>query len=168
MLGLPYPAGPAIAKLAEKGNPKAFAFPRPMLSSKDFDFSFSGLKTAVFREVTNQQPKTKDQKLITDLCASVQQAIVDVLVTKTIRAAQKYNVKSILLCGGVAANDVLKKSLEMNSRLLSNRSQKLAVKFFVPAKNLCTDNAAMIGAAAFFHHKPVFWQKITANPELYF
>ncbi len=168
LLGLPYPAGPMIAKLAKQGNPKAFNFPRPMIDSNDFDFSFSGLKTAVFREVKSQnqvrlgqKSEVRSEQLLADLSASIQQAIVDVLVAKTIKAAQKYKVKSILLGGGVAANDLLRQQLEV-------RSQQLVVKFFAPAKNLCTDNAAMIASAAFFNYKLIPWQKITANPQLYF
>lgn len=170
LLGLPYPAGPVMAKLAQQGNPKAFNFPRPIIDSNDFDFSFSGLKTAVFREVKSQPPKAGSEQLLTDLSASVQQAIVDVLVVKTIKAAQKYKVKSILLGGGVGANELLRKQLEASCG-------KLAVKFFAPAKNLCTDNAAMIASAAFFNlahkgassaYRPVPWQKIKVDPDLHF
>jgi len=159
LLNLPYPAGPVIAKLAEKGNAKAFNFPRPMIGSKDFDFSFSGLKTAVLCEV--KAMKQLDNDAIADLSASVQQAIVDVLVRKTTKAAQKYKVKSFLLAGGVAANELLRKELEVSCH-------KLKVKFFVPTKNLCTDNAAMIASAAFFTYDEVAWEKITANPGLHF
>lgn len=162
LLNIPYPAGQQIEKLAENGDPKSFNFPRPMINSNDFDFSFSGLKTAVFREVKSISPTMNYEPFtINNLCASVQEAIVDVLIKKTLNAAQKYRVKSILFSGGVAANELLRNSLGV-------RSQKLAVKFFAPAKNLCTDNAAMIASAAFFNYNPVPWQKITANPELYF
>ncbi len=185
LLGLPYPAGPMIAKLAQQGNPKTFNFPRPLIDSNDFDFSFSGLKTAVFNflrhsgnppaggafriptgswtslSTPSSRPRGQDDKWLYNICASVQQAIVDVLVAKTIKAAQKYKVKSILLGGGVAANDLLHTKLEV-------RSEQLEVKFFAPAKNLCTDNAAMIASAAFFNYKPLPWQKITANPSLHF
>ena len=97
LLGLPYPAGPTIEQLAKKGNPKTFPFPRPMIDSEDFDFSFSGLKTAVLREVKTIQQL--NHVTITNICASVQQAIVDVLVTKTIKAETQHKVKSILLGG---------------------------------------------------------------------
>ena len=176
LLELPYPGGPVIAKLAEKGNPKAFSFPRPMIDSSDFDFSFSGLKTAVLREVKNQatindlpaprvgaesETGRQGHRLTANLSASVQQAIVDVLVAKTTKAAQKHKVKSMLISGGVAANELLRHQLEV-------RSQELGVIFFAPAKNLCTDNAAMITTAAFFHYKPLSWQQITADPGLHF
>ena len=161
LLALPYPAGPKIEELAQKGNPKAFNFPRPMIGSNNYDFSFSGLKTAVLYKI--KELKKIDQQTISDLCASVQKAIIDVLVKKTVQAAQKYKVKSVLLGGGVAANHKLRTELE--SSIIHSKS---SMKLFAPAKSLCTDNAAMIAAAAFFNYKPTSWQKITANPELYF
>ncbi len=161
LLNIPYPAGPKIEKLAKNGNPKAFNFPRPMIDSHDFDLSFSGLKTAVFRQVKTIEQL--DNKTIINICASVQQAIVDVLVKKTLSAAQKYRVKSILLGGGVAANQKLRD--EFNSSLILNH---LSLKFFAPEKNFCTDNAAMIATTAFFNYKAVPWTKIDANPELDF
>lgn len=159
LLGLPYPGGPEIEKAAKNGNPKAFIFPRPLIGSHDFDFSFSGLKASVLREVKkigklNQQTKY-------DISLATQHAIIDVLVKKTLRAAQKHNVKSILLSGGVAANESLRKVFQVEC-------SKLHVDFFAPQKNLCTDNAAMIASAAFFNYKEFPLQKITANPELYF
>ena len=162
LLGLPYPGGPAIEKYAKKGNPKAFNFPRPMVSSDNFDFSFSGLKAAVFREVQiiNNQSSIIN---VPDICASVQEAVIDVLVEKTLKAAQKYKAKSILLGGGVAANQKLRDELELNAR-----RYLLDAKIFCPPKNLCTDNAAMIASAAFYNNKEMPWQKIMADPELYF
>lgn len=136
LLGLPYPGGPHIAKLAQKGNPKAFDLPRPMIDSDDFDFSFSGLKTAVSR--------VQDDKLA-DLAASIEQTIVDVLVAKTIKAAKLYKIKQIMIAGGVAANQKLTSDLK-----LKIKSEKLKVKLHIPEANLCTDNAAMIAAAGFF------------------
>jgi len=171
ILHLPYPGGPAIEKAAKNGNPKAFRFPRPMINSNDFsakggpasgwDFSFSGLKAAVFREV--QTIKQLNNETISDLSASVQQAIIDVLVSKTLKAAQRYKVKSILLGGGVSANQRLREKLKW-----SMVNDKSSIKLFVPPKSLCTDNAAMIASAAFYNYKPVERQKISANPELYF
>lgn len=160
LLNLPYPAGPIIEAIAKNGNEKAFNFPRPMIGSKDFDFSFSGLKAAVWRETKTIQQL--DNKTIYDIAASVQQAIVDVLVKKTINAAKKYNVKSILLGGGVASNQKLHDSLELNTRRYTPNA-----KLFSPEKSLCTDNAAMIGAYAAFHPDKILWSKITANPQLY-
>ena len=166
LLNLSYPGGHLIEKLAKNGNPKAFNFPRPMIGSKDFDFSFSGLKTAVWREVqTIKQPASPqgglNNETISNICASAQQTIIDVLVKKTLKAAREYKVKSILLGGGVAANQKLRDELIV-------KCSELKVKFFAPAKNLCTDNAAMIAAAAFFNYKEVSWKKVTVNPELYF
>ena len=160
LLGLPYPGGPAIEKSAKSGDSNRFPFPRPMINSNDFDFSFSGLKTAVMRQVKTIE---LNNETIADIAASVQQAIIDVLVTKTLKAAQKYKAKSILLGGGVSANQKLRDGLK-----LKIENFKLKIPFFAPEKWLCTDNAAMIGAAAFFNYKPVPWKKVTANPELYF
>lgn len=161
LLGLPYPGGPSIEKTAQNGNPKTFNFPRPMIDSCDLDFSFSGLKTSVFRKI--QTMKQLNNETIADLSASVQQAIIDVLVAKTLKAAQKYKVKSILLGGGVAANQKLRNELKLNAKRYT-----LNANFFAPEKKLCTDNAAMIAVAASFNYKPVPWKKLTANPELYF
>ncbi len=161
LLNLAYPAGPMIENLAKKGDSKKYNFPRPLISSDDFDFSFSGLKTAVLRQV-NSLP-TLTQEDIENVCASSQKAVIDTLVTKTIKAAKQYNVRSILLGGGVAANQTLKEELKslIDIHLPSAR-------LFVPNKNLCTDNAAMIATAAFFNYQTLPWSKIEANPELYF
>jgi tRNA N6-adenosine threonylcarbamoyltransferase len=159
MLGLSYPAGPAIEQLAKKGNSKRFRFPRPLLHENTYEFSFSGLKTAVLREV--KTVKQLNDETINDICRATQDAIIDVLVKKTIKAAKQYNVKSVLFSGGVAANQTLRDEFLV-------QSSQFKVKLFAPAKSLCTDNAAMIAAAAYFNYKPVFWQDITADPELYF
>ncbi len=161
LLNLPYPGGPSIEKAAENGNPESFDLPRPMIGSKDFDFSFSGLKTAVLKET--KTIKQYNNKIISDLAASTQKAIIEVLIKKTIKAATKYNAKSILLSGGVAANQRLRDELE----LFAIRHMPKA-KIFFPQKFLCTDNAAMIATAAFFNQNKVEWKKITVNPELYF
>lgn len=143
LLGIPYPGGPELSKLAEKGNPKAFNFPRPMIDSKDLNFSFSGLKTALLYKI--QSLKAKNHKLKIDLAASYQQAIIDVLVKKTFKAIRIYKPKSLVLGGGVAANDLLRKTLK----------EKIEKEFpditlFLPEKKFTTDNAAMIGIAAYF------------------
>jgi N6-L-threonylcarbamoyladenine synthase len=170
LLGMPYPAGPTISRLAEKGDPKAFALPRPMIGSHDFDFSFSGLKTAVLNLVKQnnwhfeeQDFRDSHQALLSDLCASVQEAIVDVLVKKTLKASQEYAVKSILLGGGVSANDKLRE--QMNATFHQSLPD---VHVVVPAKSLSTDNAAMIAAAAVFSDKRASWQDLRADPELYY
>ena len=159
LLSLPYPGGPEIERRAKQGNDRAFQFPKALLGSGDFDFSFSGVKTAVLREVQKLGEISEQQ--INDISASLQKAIIDVLLKKTIKAGEMYNVKSILLSGGVAANQKLRNELEVSC-------QKLGISLFAPPKHLCTDNAAMIGAAAFFNNHPVSWDKLTANPELYF
>lgn len=169
LLNLSYPAGPTISRLAQDGNPKAFALPRPMLGSPDFDFSFSGLKTAVLNlskkegwNFSDPQFLATHQTLLSDLCASVETAIVDVLVKKTLKAAKAYDVQTVLLGGGVAANGTLTHTF---SETLHKELPE--VSLMVPPKSLCTDNAAMIAAAAFFVD-PQPHEAVTANPELYF
>jgi len=134
MLGLEYPGGPAIDRISEEGNRNAFRFPRALLR-EEYDFSFSGLKTAVMREV---QRFEADQIPVADLAASFQTAIVDTLVDKAAHAAEVFGVKAVHLAGGVAANRALRWA--MNTRL------EAPVRF--PPMQLCTDNAAMIAAAA--------------------
>ncbi len=161
LLGLSYPGGPLIEQKAKLGNPKRFDFPRPLIGSGDYDFSFSGLKTAVLREV--KAIKELDDETINDICAGVQKAISSVLIRKTLKAAQEYHVKTILLSGGVAANQTLKDQF-----VLTTNSQLPNAKFFAPAKNLCTDNGAMIAAAAAYNYHATAWHDITADPELYY
>lgn len=161
LLNLPYPGGPAIEKTATKGIDNNFVFPRPMIGSKDFNFSFSGLKAAVLRGVLKLGKLNEQQ--VADISRATQDSIVRVLVRKTLKAAKKYNVKSILLGGGVASNQNLRKTLELNARRYT-----LDAKIFCPPKSLCTDNAAMIGAYAAFHPGKTSWNKITANPQLHF
>lgn len=173
LLGLGYPGGPAIAAAAAGFRGEGIGFkvklPRPMIDSEDFDFSFSGLKTAVLREVNSLKIKKQFNNLITRLPArqvqqlalEVQEAIVEVLVVKTLKAAKKFKVKSILLCGGVAANQKLRKI--MNSQLST-----LNFQLHIPPTHLCTDNAAMIAAAGFFNYQPVPWRRIKVNPSLHF
>lgn len=151
ILGLGYPGGPEISRMAEKGNPRRFDFPRALLNDRDrwFDFSFSGLKTSALycvRDLT--VAKKYSRRLLPDLCASFQQAAVDVLVAKTIRAAKEYKVKSVLLGGGVVANTLLRTQMkDVLSFELPN------VSFHVPALTYCTDNAAMIAMAGSLHAK---------------
>jgi N6-L-threonylcarbamoyladenine synthase len=144
LLGLGYPGGPAIQAAAETGNPKAFKFPRAWLEDS-WDFSFSGLKTAVLREVRSQQPdlaaaiETPRPGLpIADLAASFQASVVEVLVTKALSAAEEFDAKQVLVAGGVSANRALREAFRERS--------SLPVR--VPPLALCTDNAAMIGAVA--------------------
>ncbi len=161
LLNLPYPAGPQIEQLAKGIEKDVYHFPRPMIGTDDFDFSFSGLKTAILREV--QKLQTPDYDEIRNISFALQEAIFAVLTKKTLRAAEKFKAKSILLGGGVAANQTLRKRFELEIRNL-----KLEIPLFIPEKRLCTDNAAMIAAAAFFNNEEADWKKISANPELYF
>ncbi len=161
LLNLPYPGGPEIEKAAKNGNPKRFRFPRPLIGSADFDFSFSGLKTAVLRET--QKIKILDKQITSDIALAAQDAIIDVLIKKTLKAAKKYNAKSILLSGGVAANQSLRDEFHLRSKI-----QDLKSKIFAPAKSLCTDNAAMIATASYFNQNPKSWKEVSADPELYF
>lgn len=154
LLGLPYPAGPLISKLAENGDANTYDFPRPMIASKDFDFSFSGLKTAVLNEVKKSKPEEQD---VYNICASFEKSVVEVLVKKTIAAAKTYNASSIILGGGVAANEKLREALKSFDQAL-----------YIPEKKYCTDNAAMIAAAAFYRNTQVSWREVQADPQLYY
>ncbi|MFH1188014.1 MAG: tRNA (adenosine(37)-N6)-threonylcarbamoyltransferase complex transferase subunit TsaD [bacterium] len=178
LLNLPYPGGPNVAKLAQKSSPPTrgargvnsfnsplsqrgargdLKFPRPLINSNDFNFSFSGLKTSVSQTVKNNQAD--------DICASFQQAVIDVLINKTIKAAKKYKVKTIMLAGGVASNDELRK--QMAEKIKSELPQ---TSFTFPDKQFCTDNAAMVAAAGYFHYdkklKPYNLEKVDVNPNL--
>jgi N6-L-threonylcarbamoyladenine synthase len=141
LMGLPYPAGPEIDRLAEGGNPKAFDFPRPMIDDPGDDFSFSGLKTSVRYFLRDHPNLLDDPQRLRDLCASVQAAIVDVLVTKTIRAAKRLRVSCVTASGGVTCN----RSLRQRLTAACERERRFLC---LADKNLCTDNAAMIGILA--------------------
>jgi N6-L-threonylcarbamoyladenine synthase len=140
MLDLPYPGGPAIDTLAKQGNPRAIAFPRPQLHSKDFTFSFSGLKTSLLYFLKNAKQSGDVQLPVADIAASYQEAIVEVLVAKLCRAARQYGVQAISIVGGVAANSRLRERLEEQAGVHS-------LHLTLPPRSLCTDNAAMIAAA---------------------
>jgi tRNA N6-adenosine threonylcarbamoyltransferase len=161
ILGLSYPAGPEIEKLAENITDDIFNFPSPLINSSDFDFSFSGLKTAVLREVESN--KKLGSFRVSQISYSLQKAIFKVLIKKTFNAIKKYNAKSLVLGGGVTANQALKRHFQNHIA-----EKKLNANFFVPPKNLCTDNAAMIAAAGYFNKTVKSWNEISANPELYF
>jgi len=193
LIGYPYPGGPEISKLAETGNPKIIDFPRPMLNQDNFDFSFSGLKTAALywlqknviarsdvgatwqsrgfkfaltprdcHVVPMRIGTPRNDTSINDFCASFEQSIVDVLVAKTIKAAQKYKPKTIILAGGVSANKklriILKKSISKNCP---------KSKFQVPNPKYTMDNAAMIAVAGYYHAlKNDFtdWKNVVVDP----
>jgi N6-L-threonylcarbamoyladenine synthase len=141
LMGLAYPAGPEIDRLSESGNPKAFDFPRPLLHDPGDDFSFSGLKTSVRYFLRDNPALLEDPQKIRDLCASVQAAIVEVLVAKTIRAARRNGVRCVTASGGVTCNRALRNELALACR-------KNGFTLHLADKSLCTDNAAMIGILA--------------------
>ncbi len=138
MLGLPYPGGPALAELAERGNPDAVKLPRPMLHSGDLDFSFSGLKTAVLTKV--REIGTLEEQQRADIARGFQDAIVEVLVKKSMRAAKESGLKRLVVAGGVGANRELRRQLDA-------KAAKNGVSVFYPELEFCTDNGAMIALA---------------------
>ncbi len=140
LVGLPYPGGPSVQKAAAEGNPEAFAFPRARLDGT-WNFSFSGIKTAVLREVRKIEELNKPIP-VNDMAASFQAAAVDVLLTKTLKAAREFGVKEIVVAGGVSANKALREAF-MN---------QTEFPVHIPPLSLCTDNAAMIGAAGYYHY----------------
>ncbi len=142
LLGLGYPGGPALARLAEQGNPEAISLPRPMLHSDNLDFSFSGLKTAVLTRLRDAQALAiVSDTLAADLAAATQQAIVEVLVSKSIKALDQTGLKRLVVAGGVGANRLLRAKL-------SHALIKRQAEAFFPPLELCTDNGAMIAFAA--------------------
>jgi N6-L-threonylcarbamoyladenine synthase len=140
-LGLPYPGGPELERLAREGNPKAFDFPRPMLHDNSDDFSFAGLKTSVRYFVQKNPALLEKRQAVCDLCASVQAAIVEVLVHKTVRAARRHRVGCVTASGGVTRNQTLRHSLAQ-----SCAENRLHLR--LAETSLCTDNAGMIGVLA--------------------
>lgn len=147
LLGFPYPGGAAIEQAARKGDPSAFAFPRAMLDRGGYDFSFSGLKTAALLTLQRLQGSGREsapgRAWLADFAASFQEAIVDVLVAKSVAAASELGVRTIFLAGGVAANQRLRQRL-------AEAAAGLGGRLFAPPPALCTDNAAMIAAAGSF------------------
>lgn len=145
VLDLGYPGGPITEKLAKKGDPSSIKFPRPILNDKSYDFSFSGLKTAVIYYIKELKEENKNIP-VSDILASFQQAVIDVLVKKTIKAALKFKTKQIILAGGVAANNSLRREIKEKADLLN-------IKVFYPSIFLCTDNAAMVASAGYYKFK---------------
>lgn len=152
-LGLGFPGGPEIDRLAKNGKPDAIPFPRAM-REEGYDFSFSGLKTAVVSYVTRERQAGRHPK-IEDLCASFQEAVVDVQVAKAVRAAVEFETPTIFLSGGVAANSRLRE-------LLASECEKAEVKLYYPSPALCTDNAAMIACCGAFRYR----RGIRSGPDL--
>ncbi|MGI5922054.1 MAG: tRNA (adenosine(37)-N6)-threonylcarbamoyltransferase complex transferase subunit TsaD [Syntrophomonadaceae bacterium] len=142
-LGLGYPGGPAIQEAAIKGNPGQVILPRVYLDKNNFEFSFSGLKTAAMNEWKKLERKGLNN--VFDMAAEFQAALVEVLVEKTVRAANRYQVNTVLMAGGVAANQALR-------NLMSSRTREEGLKLYFPALGLCTDNAAMIAGQAYYHY----------------
>jgi N6-L-threonylcarbamoyladenine synthase len=159
MLKLPYPGGPEIERLSKKGNPKAIDFPRPMFHAKNYDFSFSGLKTSVLYYLRNLQLKTYNLQLKSDIAASFQAAVIDSLSRKVERAIVAEKAKSLILSGGVASNKILRRELR-------KIAQKNKAQFFTPKISLNTDNAAMIAVAGYIDHLSKKKRKITSQPHL--
>ena len=166
ILKLPYPGGPSIEKAAEKGNPDAIKFPRSMLGRDSLDFSFSGIKTAVLYYCRGQDMKGENKvdsmsaQQIADIAASFQAAVVDVLVKKTQRAAKKFDAKTILLGGGVAANNKLRTSLQQMSD-----SAVPPKKLLVAPKRYCTDNAVMVASLAYYKFRAGLFADLTLEPK---
>ena len=165
ILGLGYPAGPEIDTISQKGNGKAIPFPRSYLKKDSLDFSFSGVKTAVLYHCLGQdsrdsgeKPGLKDRELA-DIAASFQEAVVDVLVNKTIFAVTKFSVKSIILGGGVACNSRLRQKL-------TDAAKQRDIPLYYPSKKLCMDNAAMVAGLAYhkYGEKEVAGFEVEAIP----
>lgn len=159
MLNLSYPAGPEIENRASRVEKTNIKFKSPIINEDNFDFSFSGLKTEVSRFI--QQNPNMSEGLRNEVCHALQKAIFDVLLKKTLRAAKMYSCKTILVGGGVAANQTFRDILE--EKALAQDANAL-----FPEKKYSTDNASMIGAYALLNFKPIDWEKINADPELYF
>lgn len=167
LLGLPYPGGPHISKLAQKGDPTKFKLPIPMKGSKDLDFSYSGLKTAVANIVHSSQftvsshNDERTNQLTTDLATAIENTIVQSLIDKVIQALKLYPVKNVMIAGGVAANQKLVDRLQVTVDSLDSN-----ITLHIPPANLCTDNGAMIAATAFFQKPIKDPLSIQADPNL--
>ena len=144
-IGLGYPGGPKIDKLAKEGNPLAISFPKAKVADAPYDFSFSGLKSAVLHYI-NHAKMTGEEIYVPDLVASFQNAVVDVLVSRAITAAKEYGYKKLAIAGGVASNSALRAAMK-------EACDKNGITFYHPSPIFCTDNAAMIGAAAYYEYK---------------
>lgn len=154
LLGFGYPGGPIIDALAAKGNAGAITFPRTLLK-ETFDVSFSGLKTAVLNYI-KKYPESKKE----DIAAGFQSAVIDVLIKRTVDIARSNNVKNIVLSGGVAANSALR-------RQIKEKILEAGLEIYLPSLNLCTDNAAMIAAAGYYHFINNKIADYTLNPKAY-
>ncbi len=143
-MGMPYPGGIALDKVAEDGDPHAFTLPRPVVHDAPYDFSFSGLKTAVINLIHNSAQKGIELNKA-DVCASFRYAVVDCLTTNFLKAAEDLGVKRLVIAGGVSANSLLRSTLEAECK-------KRGYEFYMPAKSLCGDNAAMVGSQGYYEY----------------
>ena len=162
LLGLAYPGGPAIAAEAARMEHQEIRIkdhlPRPMIGSEDYDFSFSGLKTAVMRQLSGRKPSVQ---LVRAIAQEAQEAICEVLATKLMRAIHEFRPKSVLVAGGVAANRRLRQRLKFEIR-----NSKFEIALFIPPVELCTDNAAAVAASAFYRFSPTPWTGVAIDPGL--
>ena len=143
-MGMPYPGGVSLDRISKEGNPKAFAFPHPKVDGSEFDFSFSGLKTAVLNKLHNAK-QTGTELSIPDLAASFQSTVVDVLCDHTMRALQYTGETTLVLAGGVSANSALRTEMQ-------RRCDAAGINMYVPPLSLCGDNAAMVGAQGYYEY----------------
>ncbi|MDD8019057.1 MAG: tRNA (adenosine(37)-N6)-threonylcarbamoyltransferase complex transferase subunit TsaD [Bacteroidota bacterium] len=157
MLGLGYPGGPLIDRMAKTGNPKAFSFPC-LNSNDDFDFSFSGVKTSVLYYLRDHNLRNTKipNLLLADLCASFQSSVVDVLVKKTIRAAKKFGVTDVAVAGGVSANSGLRE-------LMAKKTEESGLRLFIPKLEYCTDNGAMIAEVGYRKYSQKMFSSIQST-----
>lgn len=157
-LGLSYPGGPVVDALAKKGK-ETIEFPRVMIKEDNYNFSFSGLKTAVLNYLNSTRLRG-EEIVVEDVCKSFQEAVVDVLLEKSFRLASEKNMDKIVLCGGVSANSRIREAFE-------ERGSKENIKIFYPELKLCTDNAAMIASAAYYEYRAgKVEEENFANPNL--
>ena len=167
ILGLEYPGGPVIedksSEFKIKNMESKIKLPRPMIHSKDYNFSFSGLKTAVLYDFRKRSLKVRKNKdYILQICAEAQQSVIDVLIRKTVRVLKNYRIKSVILGGGVIANNELRKQFREKIK-----KEFPTVKLYIPDPKFCTDNAAMVAVVSFFHRKEKKdWKKIKARADL--
>ena len=143
-VGLGYPGGPKVDKAAKEGNPHAMEFPRAKVGGSPYDFSFSGMKSAVLNYI-NQAEMKGETICVPDLCASFQNAVVDVLVSRAIAATKEFGYKELAIAGGVASNSALRAGMKA-------ACEKAGIEFYYPSPIFCTDNAAMIGAAGYYEY----------------
>ncbi len=143
-IGLGYPGGPKIDRISKEGNPEAITFPRAHVADAPYDFSFSGLKSAVLNYINGCRMKGEEYSQA-DVAASFQKAVIDVLVENAMRAAEEYHIDTFAIAGGVASNSSLRAAMK-------SACEERGVKFYYPSPIYCTDNAAMIGAAAYYEY----------------